>query len=215
MEKFLDDLISFLLPKSNIYLYLFLFISSVIENIFPPIPGDVITALGAFLVGKGRLNYFFVFLTTMTGSVAGFIILFLVGKYFGKKFFYERENNIFSSANIKKSEKWIIKYGYWIILLNRFLPGIRSVISITSGILKLNLIKIILLSFISSSIWNLIWIQTGFMLGNKWDVVKTNFNIIMTRYNIVAGIIISIFIILLILIKMRKKIFRSKYKNKN
>ena len=69
MEQFINDIISFLLPKNDLFLYVFLFFSAIIENLFPPIPGDTITVFGAFLVGTGRLSYFFVYLATTAADI--------------------------------------------------------------------------------------------------------------------------------------------------
>jgi membrane protein DedA with SNARE-associated domain len=174
--------------------------------LFPPIPGDTITVFGAFLVGVGRLNYFGVYLSTTTGSVIGFMTLFLLGKYLGKKFFHEKNYKHFSIKTIEKTEKWIQKYGYWLIIFNRFLPSVRSVISIVSGISELNTTKVFFFSLISASAWNLLWIQTGYLLGHKWHIVKGKFTDIIMKYNIIAGIIlISIIVIFLIIWKFRNK----------
>jgi membrane protein DedA with SNARE-associated domain len=186
MENFFNELIKFLLPINDIFLYIFLFLSSVIENLFPPIPGDTITAFGAFLVGINRLNYFLVFLSTTLGSVTGFMLLFQLGKFFGRKFFDEKNYKHFSARKIQSTEIWIQKYGYWIIIANRFFPGIRSVISLVSGISQLKFYPVLLFSFISASIWNLIWIEVGYILGNNWDIVKDKFTKIMRNYNIAA-----------------------------
>jgi len=70
MTDFINDIIQFLLPHNDIYLYIFLFLSAVVENLFPPIPGDTITAFGAFLVGTGRLDFLLVYTSTTLGSVA-------------------------------------------------------------------------------------------------------------------------------------------------
>ncbi|MFC1670819.1 DedA family protein [Spirochaetota bacterium] len=204
MEEILNSIIEFLLPQNDIVLYLFLFLSAVIENLFPPIPGDTITALGAFLVGTGRLNYLLVYISTTLGSVAGFMSLFLLGRYLQREFFINKNYRFFPAESIESSEKWFSKYGYFIVLGNRFMPGIRSVISIVSGILKLSILRVFILSLVSASIWNLIWIQAGFMLGNNWDVVKTRFSAILRNYNIVAGIIITLIILSFIFYKIRK-----------
>ena len=206
MENFIQDLINFLLPLNNYYLYLFLFLSSVIENLFPPIPGDTITVFGAFLVGAGRLSYLGVYISTTIGSVLGFMALFLVGKYLGKKFFHEKNYKHFSIEKIEKTEHWLQKHGYWIIAANRFLPTLRSVISLVSGISELKTNKVLLLSLISASLWNIIWIQTGYVLGNKWHIVKERFSDIMMEYNIIAGILIIVLIIILMLyLKLKNK----------
>ena len=206
MEKFIEDLLNFLLPLNNYYLYFFLFLSSVIENLFPPIPGDTITAFGAFLVGAGRLNYGGVYASTTIGSVLGFMSLFLLGKFLGKKFFHEKNYKYFSVEKIEKTEHWLQKHGYWIIATNRFLPTLRSVISLVSGISELNTKKVLILSLISAGLWNLIWIQAGYLLGNKWHIVKEKFSDMMIEYNIIAGtIIIALIIIFILYVKFKNK----------
>jgi membrane protein DedA with SNARE-associated domain len=205
MEKFFNDIIQFLLPTKDIYLYIFLFFTSIIENLFPPIPGDTITVFGAFLVGIKRLDYIWVYLSTTLGSVIGFMLLFLIGKFFGRKFFDEKKYKHFSAAKIQKTEEWIKRFGYWIIVGNRFLPGIRSVISIVSGISKLNTYCVFLFSLISASIWNLLWIQTGYMLGNNWESVKQKYSELMWKYNIAALILAAAILLLFLIIYKYKK----------
>jgi len=205
MEQLLNDLINFLMPQSSIFLYLFLFLSAIVENLFPPIPGDTITAFGAFLVGTGRLNYWLVYLSTTVGSVFGFMALFYLGRFLEKEFFMKKNYSFFSADSIMAAEKWFSKYGLLVVLFNRFLPGVRSVISIVSGISKLNPLKVFLLSLVSAGIWNLIWIQIGFMLGNNWDVVKHKMSQLIYQYNLYLGITLAILIVLFLLYKYIKK----------
>jgi len=205
MEKLLQDLIDFLLPQNNVFLYFFLFASAVVENLFPPIPGDTITAFGAFLVGTGRLDYLMVYISTTLGSVVGFMALFMLGRFLEREFFINKNYKAFSAEAIVKAEEWFNRYGYFIVLANRFLPGIRSVISIVSGISRLKIHRVFLLSLLSASVWNLIWIQAGFMLGNNWDVVKEKIADIMKKYNIAAGIAIAVGVIAYLCYRIYKK----------
>lgn len=216
MEELLDQTLSYLLPQSNAFLYIFLFLSAVVENLFPPIPGDTITAFGAFLVGTGRLDYILVYTSTTTGSIVGFLMLFYLGRFLGKEFFIEKNYKYFTKKQIINSEKWFQKYGYFIVLLNRFLPGIRSVISISSGVLKLSPLKVILLSSVSASIWNFIWIQAGFMLGNNWNEVKKGIGKVLSSYNKIAILIMIIIFSIFIIrhLKYIKKYFKRFKKKK-
>ena len=206
MEEIINRVLEFLLPRNDIFLYLFLFASAVVENLFPPIPGDTITAFGAFLVGIGRLNYFLVFASTTAGSVLGFMALFFLGRFLEREFFMKKNFRFFSKENIIRGEAWFQKYGCGIVLANRFLPGLRSVISIISGISKLHPVKVCLLSLASASVWNLIWLQTGFLLGNNWDTVKEKVADIVSKYNIAVGI----FIILLVLAYVAFTVIRKR-----
>lgn len=209
MEQYLDHLLDPTLPHSDLILYLFIFISSVFENLFPPVPGDTIILLSAFLVGTGRLNYFMVFIASASGNIIGFNLLFLTGRYFGKDYFFSKNFRVFSRKKIESAEKWFKKKGYMLVLANRFMPGVRSVISLTAGILQLKPLKIFILSTISISAWTLIWIHVGYTIGDSWDTVKNSAEAILRNYNIIAGILVAAGFAFLI-IRKYKKIKRKK-----
>lgn len=192
MENLLSQIIDFITPLGNHFIYIFLFISSVFENIFPPAPGDTIAAFGAFLAGTGRLNFFLVYFVTTVGSAAGFMILFFFGKFLEREFFIKRNFSSFSTEKIEVVEKWFIKYGYAIILLNRFLPGLRSVVSISSGFCGLKVVPVFFLSLISAMVWNLILIYAGFALGNNWETVSGGISRLLSGYNYTAGAVIVV-----------------------
>lgn len=210
MEKMLDDLIQFLLPQSNAFLYVFLFLSAVVENLFPPIPGDTITAFGAFLVGNGRLHYLLVYLATTAGSVVGFMLLYLLAVRLGRSHFLEKDYRFFPREKILAAESWFSRYGYFVVLANRFLPGIRSVISLVSGISQLHAGKVLALATVSALVWNLIWIQAGYMLGNNWDAIKTAMRVMIRHYNMAAGILLAAGVIIYIVYRVWKKIKQAR-----
>ncbi|MFH1242143.1 MAG: DedA family protein [Pseudomonadota bacterium] len=166
--------------------------SAFVENVFPPIPGDTITAFGAFLVGTNRLHFLGVYLSTVSGSLMGFMFLFWVGGLLGRRFFLERDYWFFKAQDIIKAENWFRRYGYLLILLNRFFPGIRSVISIAGGISRLKISRVLLLALISCGAWNLIWIFFGYMLGSNWETVRDRMAQIMARYNLVVLILVGL-----------------------
>ena len=197
-ETFLNYLHS--LPDALIYLLLGL--SAYVENIFPPIPGDTITAFGAFLVGTGRLDFFGVYICTTLGSLLGFMTLFWLGLYLGRRFFVEKDYRFFKAKDIIKAEAWYRKHGYLLVAFNRFLPGIRSVISLAGGISRLRVTGVALLALLSCAVWNLIWILMGYMLGTNWDVFEARITAILTRYNI---IVLVVFVLVIIFFVVRKK----------
>ena len=128
--KYLETLPDFLI-------YLFLGLSAFVENLFPPLPGDTITAFGALLVGIGGLSFLGVYISTTLGSLMGFLCLFWLGGYLGRRFFINNNIRFFKEEDINKAEKWFGKYGYYLIAINRFFPGIRSAIAVVGGILHL------------------------------------------------------------------------------
>jgi membrane protein DedA with SNARE-associated domain len=189
------------LPDTLIYLSLAL--SAFVENIFPPIPGDTITAFGAFLVGTGKLNFLGVYLSTTFGSLLGFLSLFWIGSSLGKHFFLERDFRFFRAKDILKAEAWFVRYGYFLIALNRFFPGIRSAISLAAGISRLRAVWVAPVALLSCATWNLVWIIVGHTLGTHWDMVEGKFSTIMKRYNLA---VVIIFAVLFLLWLLRKKV---------
>ncbi len=203
--NFLDDFLDLLNSFPDYLIYIALGVSAFIENVFPPIPGDTITAFGAFLVGAKRLNFLGVFLSTSLGSILGFMSLFWIGNILGKRYFIRRDYRFFKARDIIKAEAWFQKYGYLIILFNRFLPGMRSVISLAGGISRLKTWKVMLLALISACLWNLIWISLGYTLGNNWETMRDKMGYFMTRYNFIILVILALGVLFLVIKGRGKK----------
>lgn len=187
MDSILDLLKGF--PDGAVYFILAL--SAFVENVFPPIPGDTITAFGAFLVGTKRLSFHGVYLSTTAGSLAGFMCLYLVGIRLGRAHFLRKNYRFFSAEDIIRAEEWFRKYGLYIVLLNRFMPGVRSVISIVSGISRLRASTVAAYALVSSLAWNALWVSAGYLLGTNWQAMKEGLAAIMARYNAAFLVLVS------------------------
>ncbi|MBL7994745.1 DedA family protein [bacterium] len=183
-------------------IYVIIFLSGYLENCIPPIPGDSVTVFAAIMVGTGRLNYVAVFITATAGNLAGFMTMYQVGRYLGKKFFLEKNYKFFPRERIEKTEAWFSKYGYRIILFNRFLSGFRSVISVFAGMTHLQRRKIIPLAFLSACMWDGVIIYGGYLVGD-------NFDVILNRYN---AVVLTIVILVIIIFLLRKIIIHSQSK---
>ena len=189
----MTGILDFIAELPDGIIYLFLGISGFIENIFPPAPGDTIVALGAFLAGMGRLSFLGVYISSTIGSVAGFMALFYVGRFIGPKIFDSKlGQRLFPPARRSLAMTWFQRYGLTIILLNRFLVGIRSVIAITGGMCNFNIAACVIFSFISASVWNLIFMLLGFHLGSNWDEVLEIIHHVMARYSIILIVVFTV-----------------------
>ena len=202
IEKFLNELRS--LPDFLIYFILGL--SAFVENLVPPIPGDTITAFGAFLVGVGKLSFLGVYISTTIGSLLGFLTLFWLGGFLGRHFFIERDFKFLRAKDIIKAEEWFGRYGYFLILFNRFMPGIRSAVALAAGISRFRTVPVLFLSLLSCAAWNLIWIFMGHTLGTHWETVEKKMGNFLVRYN-VAMIILIVLVVLFFIFRKR---FRRK-----
>lgn len=186
----IDQFLHWLNTLPALLLYAALGVSAFVENVFPPIPGDTITAFGAFLVGTHRLSFVWVYTATTMGSIVGFLVLFWIGSSLGRGFFLKRDYRFFKANDILKAEEWFRKYGYLLIALNRFFPGIRSAIAVAGGISRLGIIRVTILAFISCSVWNLIWIWAGYSLGTNWGIVREKMSSILAHYNITVAVLL-------------------------
>lgn len=202
IEKFLSELRD--LP--DVLIYLLLGLSAFVENLVPPIPGDTITAFGAFLVGVGKLSFAWVYISTTIGSLLGFLCLFWLGGFLGRHFFIERDFRFLRAKDIIKAEEWFGRYGYFLILFNRFMPGVRSAVALAAGISRFRTVPVLLLSLLSCAAWNLIWIFMGHTLGTHWETVEKKMGDFLVRYN-VAMIVLIVLVVLFFTFKKR---FRKK-----
>jgi len=196
---YIDRFLEWMNALPAVLLYVALGVSAFVENVFPPIPGDTITAFGAFLVGTHRLSFLWVYTATTLGSIIGFLFLFWVGTYLGRAFFLERDYRFFKARDILKAETWFQKYGYLLIVLNRFFPGIRSAIAVAGGISRLGFVRVAFLALISCSVWNLIWIWVGYSLGTNWASVREKMSSILIHYNITVAVLIGLVVGFLLL----------------
>ncbi|HES58800.1 MAG: DedA family protein [Calditrichaceae bacterium] len=182
--------------------YFVLFLSAIIENIFPPIPGDTVTVIGAYLITQGNLGFWGVYLSTSTGSLVGFFLMYFFGLKFGRSFVRSRfKAKIFNEEMFNRVEKWFVKYGYWVILANRFLSGTRSVIALFAGFFHLDWYKVILLGMISALVWNGLLIYGGYLLGVNWEMITS----IIGRYNKIVLVLTLIVVVIFIVVKKYRK----------
>jgi len=196
--------IEFLADLNNNWLYVALFISSYVENIFPPLPGDTVTVFGAYLVGISRLNFYITYIVTSLGSIFGFMTPYFIGLKLGRKYFIDNEVRFVKMENILKLETWFQKYGYWLIAVNRFLASIRSIVSLVAGFSRLNSLKVMILGLVSVLVWNGILIYAGMNIGEQW-------NIILYYLKLYSRIIIGIVILFVLIVLIRSKIIKRNF----
>ncbi|MBW2035597.1 MAG: DedA family protein, partial [Deltaproteobacteria bacterium] len=127
------------------------------------------------------------------------------GSLLGKRFFVDRDYRFFKAEDIIRAEEWYRKYGYFLVLMNRFFPGIRSVISIAGGISRLRVLRVAFLAFISCAVWNLIWMAFGYMLGSNWETVKDRMAYIMVRYNLAVFVLLAAVILFFVIKRFAKR----------
>jgi len=190
-----ETILTHISDLSPFWIYLTIFFFAYIENLFPPSPSDLIVVIGGSLIATGSLHIVPTFLFATSGSLLGFLTAFLIGWQFDKKIIHSGKLKFINIESVEKVERAFTKYGYYLIVANRFLPGTRAVISFFAGMSRLNVNKTTLLSLISSALWNAFLIYLGIAFGKNVDAIdgylKTYSNIIL----IITGIVILFFVV--------------------
>lgn len=173
------------------------------DNIFPPIPSELVLPLAGFTASQGNMNIVVAIIFATTGSVVGAVVLWAVGKWIG----LERIARIAVKMplvdvdDVHKTVAWFDKHGDKAVFFGRMVPIFRSLISIPAGIRDMSIIKFLLLTTAGSAVWNTILIVAGFYLGENWSVVETYAGYFQTLV-IVA---VVVFVIVWIVLKVRRR----------
>jgi membrane protein DedA with SNARE-associated domain len=197
-----EDILNQISTFPPLWIYVTLFFFAFIENVFPPSPSDLVVLIGGTLISTGVIHFIPTLILTTVGSLIGFMVLFYIGSAIDKKVIHSGKLKFIPIDAVDKVEAWFNKYGYWVILANRFLPGTRSVISFFSGLSHLKVEKTILLATISAFAWNAIILFLGIAFG---DHVKVIDNYISTYSNIVIAVTVVIVLFFIIRNIIQKK----------
>lgn len=202
----------FIINIMNSYGYIGVFLLILIENIFPPIPSELILLFGGFMTTYTKLNIIGMIISSTLGSLIGALLLYKIGTIFSK----EKLKILISgklgrvlklkNSDIDNANKWFTNEGKKTVFFGRFIPLIRSIISIPAGINKMNISKFITYTLLGSVIWNLVLIILGHIVGRNWKAILKIFKLY-SRFSLLL-----LFILLIILIT---KLYKNKSKEKN
>jgi membrane protein DedA with SNARE-associated domain len=181
----------------NQFGYIGIFILIAIENIFPPIPSEAILTFGGFLTTYTAMNVWGVIVAATMGSVAGAITLYIIGRILNA----ERLARLFDGRlgkllhlkreDVKKAESWFLKHGNKAVFFCRFVPIVRSLISIPAGVAKMQMLPFLSLTVIGTFIWNVVLVFLGRIAGNAWETIASYVGVY-TMIALVAFMLIAI-----------------------
>jgi membrane protein DedA with SNARE-associated domain len=182
-----------------------------LENLFPPLPSEVILPLAGFSASQGDLNYFAAIAWTTAGSLVGALALYFLGSFLGRDRVrhYADKIPLVNLSDIDKAEHWFLKHETKAVFFGRMVPIVRSMISIPAGVEKMSLTLFIVYTTIGSMIWNTTLISAGYLLGDQWHRVETYVNVL--QYVVIASAIA--FIIYFVISRLRRRKARAQLSN--
>ena len=177
-----------------------------IENLFPPIPSEVILTFGGFMTTTTELNIPLMIVAATIGAVVGAAILYGLGTLLDVERLdkiVDKYGNILriTHADIHKADSWFDRYGFWTVFFCRFVPLIRSLISLPAGMANMNFGLFLLFTTIGTVIWNTVLIYLGAAVGSQWETIVHYMDI----YSNIAYVIIGIIGIAVIIWYIRKR----------
>ena len=189
------------------YGYISLFLLMIIENVFPPIPSEVILTFAGFMTSMTYLSIFGVIIVGSLGSFIGGFLLYLIGRLLTP----QRLTHLlespwikwlhFKSEDIYKTQGWFVKHGKKAVFFGRLVPTIRSLISIPAGMAQMPVITFSLYTLFGTLLWDTILVLLGTYLGANWSLISMYMN----KYDMIWKVILVVLILYWILKKVSRK----------
>lgn len=147
-----------------------------LENLFPPLPSEVILPLAGFAAARGDFGLVAAIVFTTLGSVVGALALYGVGAVLGR----DRTRALAEKLplvklqDVDKAEEWFVRHGAKAVLIGRLVPVVRSLISVPAGVERMSVALFLALTAVGSLVWNSLLIFAGYQLGERWHLVESS-----------------------------------------
>jgi membrane protein DedA with SNARE-associated domain len=145
-----------------------------LENVFPPIPSELIMPLAGYTAAQGNANIVLVILAGTVGSLAGAAFWYVLGRLVDHervKRFADRHGRFITMTrkDVEKADEWFDRYGHWAVLFGRLIPTIRTLISVPAGLSEMPLQRFLVYSSIGTAIWTTLLALIGYWLGSEYS----------------------------------------------
>ena len=149
----------------------------VLENVFPPIPSEIVLPFAGFVAQRGSDSVVLMILAATVGSVIGALIMYWIAAIIGDERLHAFTRRFgkwvqIREADLTRAEEWFDRHAMSAVLVGRCVPLIRSVVSIPAGFRRMKLIPYIAYTFLGSLVWNIALVGAGAVLGENWERVE-------------------------------------------
>jgi len=179
--------------------YVGLYLVMFLENVFPPIPSEVVLPLAGSLTLTGRFSIFWITVIGMLGSLTGAFLFYGLGKWLGEprvRILMEKFGRyaLLSTNDLDRSLEWFDKYDDWVIFFSRMVPIVRSLISIPAGIAAMDITKFSFFTILGTALWSFLLALGGKLLGEQWPLIAEFINTYQNIVLVVTGTAVLLFI---------------------
>jgi membrane protein DedA with SNARE-associated domain len=147
-----------------------------LENLFPPIPSEVILPFAGFRAERGELNLVLAWVAATVGALVGALVLYALGAWVGTERLHDLAGKrwfvVLSQKDYERGERFFDRHGGKVVLLGRCVPLVRSVVSVPAGVARMPLPRFCLYTVVGSAVWNALFIGAGYQLGQNYGRVE-------------------------------------------
>lgn len=213
MEEYIRHSVDWILTLSPLSVYAIFFAVAYLENLVPPMPGDILVVFGGYMAAEQIVRFSFLLGLTTISSVLGFMTMYAIGAHWGYKIEARRRKfwltRFLDVRFFEKGKRWMNRWGQRVVLANRFLAGTRSVISLTAGISKTKITPTLINATISSFLWNGILLWMGWLVNENWQIIGHYLNI----YGRVILALMAMALLIKFIFYRKKKLSEENEKN--
>ncbi|MEJ5922203.1 DedA family protein [Bifidobacterium thermophilum] len=173
-----------------------------LENLFPPIPSEVILPLAGVTASQGKMGLVEAIVWATAGSLIGALVLYAIAAAIGS----QRIRRLFDimplvqASDIDTADTWFARYGGLSVLIGRVIPVVRSLISIPAGLARMGLARFIGLTVLGSAVWNTALVMAGYALGQRWQVIVS----FLDRFQVVVIVLLAALIVWYLVVSVRR-----------
>lgn len=167
----LYDMVAWMSELPAVWAYGLILVVAYGENVVPPIPGDMIVVFGGYLAGIGSLDLWAVIVLSSLGGALGFMSMYAIGHRLGTAILDPNRFRWLPKGRIRAARRYLHRWGYRLVAANRFLSGLRSVISLSVGMAHKPAGPVAAWATFSSIVWCVLLGVAGYYLGENWSVV--------------------------------------------
>ena len=177
IESILSQLSSFIISTIGAMGYAGIVLLMAIESACIPLPSEIILPFSGYLILSGRFSLWGVALAGALGCNLGSLVAYYAGAYGGRSFLINYGKYVLvSRRDMDMADRWFERYGQWTVFFARLLPVIRTFIALPAGIVRMNVWKFHLFTFLGSFPWCLALALAGYQLGVHWDALRPIFH---------------------------------------
>lgn len=174
-----------------------------IDNIFPPVPSELVLPLAGFAASQGTMSLFMALFWTTLGSVAGALLTYGLGAWLGR----DRVRSLIirtplmKPSDFDRTERWFLKHGTKAVFFGRMVPLFRSLISLPAGVERMPAWRFLYLTTLGSLIWNAGFVVAGYQLGANWQDVDEYAGV----FQKVVVAVVALAVVVFVAVRMRER----------